>query len=60
MLFRSSMTVAQVDWDVRLYHLTGEVRWMTEQEDRYLSGISLFKIGDFDDWQEFYDLTTLG
>jgi hypothetical protein len=54
-----SMTVAQVNWDVRLYHLTGEVRWLVEQDDRYLSGISLFNIGDFDGWQEFYDLTTL-
>ena len=54
-----SMTVAQVNWDVRLYHLTGETRWLVEQDDRYQSGISLFNIGDYKDWQEFYDLTTL-
>ena len=54
-----SLTVAQVNWDVRLYHLTAETRWLVEQEDRYQSGLSIFNIGDYDAWQEFYDLTTL-
>jgi len=54
-----SMTIAQVNWDVRLYHLTGEVRWEEVQEDRHHAGVSLFKLGDYDAWQEFYELTTL-
>ncbi len=54
-----SISVAQVNWDVRLYHLTGEVRWEEVQEDRHHVGVSVFKLGDYDAWQEFYQLTTL-
>lgn len=54
-----SMTVAQVNWDVRLYHLTGEVRWKVDQEDRHHVGVSIFKLDDYDGWQDFYELTTL-
>jgi len=54
-----SMTVAQVTWDVHLYHLTGEVRWEDVQEDRHHAGVSIFKLGDYDDWLEYYQLTTL-
>ena len=54
-----SLTVAQVGFDVRLYHLTGEVRWMSEYEDSYQLGVSVFNIEDYEDWQDFYDLTAI-
>ncbi len=54
-----SLTVAQVAWDVRLYHLTGEVRWMSEHHDSYQLGVSVFNIEDYEDWQDFYDLTAM-
>ena len=54
-----SLTVAQVALDVRLYHLTGEVRWMSEHHDAYQIGLSIFNIEDYEDWQDFYDLTSM-
>lgn len=55
-----SMTAVQVSWDVRLYHLTGEVRWASGHDDVKQIGVSIFNIGDYKDWQEYYDLTSLG
>jgi hypothetical protein len=54
-----SLTVAQANWDIRLYHLTGEVRWTVEHEYRHQTGIVLFHLGDYDDWQDYYELTKL-
>ncbi len=54
-----SLTVAQVNWDVRLYHLTGDVRWSIDHDDSKQVGISIFNIGDYKEWQDYYELTTM-
>ena len=51
-----SMTVAHTGSTVTLYHLTGEVRWVTSTAESNHLGISIFNIEDFDLWQEFFSM----
>jgi hypothetical protein len=41
-----SLTAVRVNSDVRLYHLTGEVRWAIEHGNSRELGLSIFKVGD--------------
>jgi len=54
-----SLSVAQANWDIRLYHLTGEVRWTVEHQHRHQTGVVLFHLDDYEDWQDYYELTKL-
>jgi hypothetical protein len=53
-----SMTVAQTGSSITLYHLTGEVRWLSEGSDSNNIGISIFNIEDFRSWEDFYETST--
>ena len=54
-----SMTVAQTGSDVTLYNLTGEVRWMIENDESNHLGISIFDVEDHQRWQEYYKVMRL-
>ncbi|MFT7246490.1 MAG: hypothetical protein ACI82A_003866 [Candidatus Azotimanducaceae bacterium] len=54
-----SLTAVQVNSDVRLYHLTGEVRWAIEHGNSRELGLSIFKVGDNEAWRELYELASL-
>ena len=49
-----SMTVAQTGQMVTLYHLTGEVGWVSTAEKTNQLGISIFNIEDFGRWEELF------
>ena len=49
-----AMTVANTGATVSLYHLTGEVRWVTSAAETNQLGLSIFNIEDFDQWQQFF------
>jgi hypothetical protein len=49
-----SMTVANTGDTVALYHLTGEVRWITTAAETNQLGLSIFNIEDFELWEKFF------
>ncbi len=53
-----SMTVAQTASSITLYHLTGEVRWISHGSESHNIGISIFNIEDFRSWEDFYETST--
>ena len=49
-----TMTVANTGDTVALYHLTGEVRWITTAAETNQVGLSIFNIEDFELWEKFF------
>ena len=54
-----SMTVAQTDSNLTLYNLTGEVRWLLENDESNHLGISIFDVEDHERWQDYYKVMRL-
>lgn len=50
-----NVTVAPAGYPIRLYNLTGEVRWASHQADRWQLGLQLFDVEDLERWQADFD-----
>jgi hypothetical protein len=49
-----TMTVAQTGTPLRLFHLTGEVRWISEAHETSHMGMAIFNIEDYEDWRNYF------
>ena len=52
-----TMTVAQTGSPLRLFHLTGEVRWVSEAHETNHMGMAIFNIEDYEDWRDYFSST---
>jgi hypothetical protein len=52
-----TMTVAQTGTPLRLFHLTGEVRWVSEAHETNHMGMAIFNIEDDEDWRDYFSST---
>ena len=52
-----TMTVAQTGSPLRLFHLTGEVRWISEAHETNHMGMAIFNIEDYEDWRNYFSST---
>ncbi len=50
-----TMTVASAGHPIVLYRVTGEVRWVSGVNDRYLVGVRLFDVDDAMRWRSDFD-----
>lgn len=49
-----TMTVAHTGTPLRLFHLTGEVRWLSEAHETNHMGMAIFNIEDYEVWRDYF------
>jgi hypothetical protein len=49
-----TMTVAHTGTPLKLFHLTGEVRWVSESHETNHMGMAIFDIEDYATWREYF------
>jgi len=49
-----TMTVAHTGTPLKLFHLTGEVRWVSEAHETNHMGMAIFNIEDYEIWRDYF------